>query len=55
MWVAGEQYTSEFQGAALKKNGAPRAKFGFTSEVYFDPVAMTFERHSNVWTTYGGQ
>jgi hypothetical protein len=54
LWVAGENYVSEFQGNALRKSGTPRANAAFGSTDFPTPVSITFDRHNNLWIAYGG-
>jgi len=52
LWVGGEKFISEFQRAALKRNGDPRPALAFTTGQWSDPLAMTFDKEGDLWMTF---
>jgi len=51
LWVANENYISEFQGSALESSGAPDARHTFGIKDYLDPFSIAFDHHDNLWIT----
>jgi len=50
--VAGYQYVSEFQGAALQASGDPPANLVVASSPFEGPLSIAFDSHNGLWITF---
>lgn len=51
LWVANENFVSQFQGAALESSGAPDADLVLSIKAYFEPFSIAFDQRHGLWIT----